>query len=174
MGIPIISVQAPWLGVMVTAFRASPLGVTVQSLWKCCASLLGKGFGPKEERKIILITCHDPSAADARHSALLWALFPLGPLAPACLPPAPVLASRLPKSCPPALGSLLLPLAPASSPPGRAGSKLPQGAHPSETWPGVPSSDQGSCGGSWCSVVVALRLEMSLAISLAYQWLAGG
>lgn len=100
MGIPIISVQAPWLGVMVTTFRASPLGVTVQSLWKCCASLLGKGFGPKEERKIILITCHDPSAADARHSVLLWALFPLGLFAPACLPPAPVLASRLPKSCP--------------------------------------------------------------------------
>lgn len=132
IGIPAISVQALWLGVMVTSFRASPLGVTVQSLWKCCASLLGKGFDPKEEWKIILITCNDPSAADNQTPCLALGSLPPWPArsclfassSSACLPPA--------KTLPPCFGPPPPSLARASSPSGRAG--FPRMLVPCETW----------------------------------------
>lgn len=59
---------------------------------------LGKDLARKRKGKYFLLSATTPALLMAKWSGLLLALFPLGPLAPACSPPAAALASLLPKS----------------------------------------------------------------------------
>lgn len=62
---------------------------------------LGRDLAQKRKGKYFSLSAMTPALLMAKHSGLLWALFSLGPLGPACSLPAAVFNSLLPKSWPP-------------------------------------------------------------------------